>query len=308
MSEIANDRNREEVAPCECDQVVLVSVVIPTYNRTDCLLAALDSFLQQDYRTYEIIVVDQSEEISDQKRRFYEANPQIRVHRLDRPNRCYAKNTGVRLAKGEIVLICDDDIVVPRELITKHIKHYEDERVGAGSCRLVEDGQSTTYTTNVLRITPYGRIIQNAHSMTSIDDVGMTNGGNMSFRRQLILDVGLFSERLVGTGIMEEPDVCLRIRKLGHRIFFDATTTVHHYPQVNGNVAEIDTNRAHWFYGYFYNLALYWKTNGRYVELILSVPYVGLLALKQFVKHKLSFSDYLYMVRGYFDGMFDRAQ
>jgi len=205
-------------------------------------------------------------------------------------------------------LICDDDIIAPPDLIARHVAHYADKQVGGGSCRIVEDGQSTTYTTNVLRITPYGRIIQNAHSKTSIDDVGMTNGGNMSFRRQLILDVGLFSERLVGTGIMEEPDVCLRIRKLGHRIFFDATTTVHHYPQVNGNVAEVDTNRVHWFYGYFYNLALYWKTNGRYVELILSVPYVGLLALKQLVKHKLSFSDYLYMFRGYFGGMYDRGQ
>jgi len=282
----------------------LVTVVVATYNRTDCLLTALDSLLQQDYRTYEIIVIDQSEETSERKRQYWEAHPEITVHRIDRPNRCRAKNTGVRLAKGEIVLICDDDIIAPPDLIAKHVCHYADKQVGGGSCRIVEDGQPRTETRNVLKLTCYGRLINNAHSTSSQERVATVNGGNMSFRRDLLVGGDMrFEERFIGTGILEEQDLAWRIRKLGYRLFFDASTTVRHVPQQTGNLMTLKQHRADWHHDYFHNLALFWRKHGKYLRLIASVPYVVAAAVVQTAKYRLPLTELRRMIGGYWKGI-----
>ena len=282
----------------------LVSVVVPTYNRTDCLLVALDSLLEQDYASVEIIVIDQSEEISERKRQYFEEHPEIAVHRLDRPNRCRAKNCGVRHAKGEIVLICDDDIIAPMDLVAKHAGHYDDKQVGGGSCRIVEDGQAETDTKNVLKLTLSGRIVNNAHSNLSQPRVASVNGGNMSFRRTLLMDREMaFEERFIGTGILEEPDLAMRIRKRGYRLFFDASTTVQHLPQRSGNLMALKHSRPDWYHDYFHNLALLWRKHKKPLRLIGSLPYVLATSIWQTMKYRLPVRAIRRMISGYLSGM-----
>lgn len=288
----------------ETDRMPLVSVVVATYNRTDCLLTALDSLLRQDYGAFEIIVIDQSEEISERKQQYWEEHPDIRVHHLDRPNRCYAKNSGVRIAKGEIVLICDDDIVAPSDLIACHAAHYDDPQVGGGSCRIIENGQPECDTKYLLKLTCYGRLVNNAHSTRSAKRVGTVNGGNMSFRRELLADADIwFEERFIGTGILEEQDLSWRVRKAGYRLFFDASTTVQHVPQKSGNLMTLEKRRADWHHDYFFNLAIFWRKHGEYLRLLASIPYVIAAATIQTVRHRLPLSEFARMIGGYWSGI-----
>lgn len=304
MSERLDYRSGEEIVDRDHDKTPMVSVVVPTYNRTDCLLVALDSLLQQDYGTFEMIVIDQSEGTSERKRQYYEAHPQIQVHRLEHPNRCHAKNTGVRLAKGEVVLICDDDIIAPPDLVAKHVCHYAEKQVGGGSCRIVEDGQPRTETRNVLKVTFFGRLVGNAHSSVSLHSVASLNGGNMSFRRELLAGGDMrFEERFIGTGILEEPDLAWRIRKRGYRLFFDASTTVHHAPQQTGNLMILKQHRADWYHDYFHNLALFWRKHGKYLRLIASVPYVVAASIWQTTKYRLPLTALRRMIGGYWKGI-----
>lgn len=282
---------------------MFVSVILPTYNRTECLINACNSFLNQEYNSYEILVVDQSPEMTQEKHLFFSQHSAVRLFRIDKPNRCRAKNYGVQQARGEIVLICDDDIIAPRDLIQKHANHYAEQSVGAGSCRLIEEGQAVTHTNSILKVTFYGRIINNAHSLTSMKKVKTVNGGNMSFRKSLFNDVGMLDENLLGTGIMEEQDISYRIRKKGYGIFFDATTTVCHYPQAHGNASVMDTRRTEWFYSYFHNMSYCFKKNRNYYSLGAALPYVVLLALKQTVQFHMPLSSFARMIQGYFKGI-----
>lgn len=90
----------------------LVSIYIPTHNRPQLLLRALDSCIAQDYGDIEIIVSDdgstpQTADLTYERMR---EDPRIRYIRSDAPKgACYARNVAIAAARGEYVTGLDDD-------------------------------------------------------------------------------------------------------------------------------------------------------------------------------------------------------
>ncbi len=86
----------------------LVSVVIPTYNRAYILGKAIESALSQTYKCVEVVVVDDGS--TDDTRRLVESyGPPVRY--LHQPNAgvSFARNHGLREARGEFVALLDSD-------------------------------------------------------------------------------------------------------------------------------------------------------------------------------------------------------
>jgi glycosyltransferase involved in cell wall biosynthesis len=101
----------------------LVSVVIPTYNRTQQTIAAIESVLAQTYSNFEIIVVDDgsTDGSPEEIQRFIgrSSNGCHQIHFLSQPNQgaSVARNTGIAKAKGEYTAFLDsDDIWLPEKL------------------------------------------------------------------------------------------------------------------------------------------------------------------------------------------------
>jgi len=96
--------------------MVLVSVIIPTYNRARYVTEAIDSVLAQTFSDYEIIVVDDGS--TDNTREALK--PYLgRIHYIYQSNKgvSAARNRGMRDAKGEWISFLDsDDIWLPRKL------------------------------------------------------------------------------------------------------------------------------------------------------------------------------------------------
>lgn len=87
-----------------------VSVIIPTYNRADLLPRAVNSVLSQDFRDYEIIIVDDCSTDATQEVIQGFADSRIRSMRHERNRRQSAAiNTGIAHARGEYVAFLDDD-------------------------------------------------------------------------------------------------------------------------------------------------------------------------------------------------------
>ena len=95
-----------------------VSIIIPTYNRANYLLEALDSIFQQTFKDYEIIIIDDGSTDDTQKtlRKAIEAG---KVHYVFQENQgeSAARNHGIRLAGGEYIAFLDsDDLFTPSKL------------------------------------------------------------------------------------------------------------------------------------------------------------------------------------------------
>lgn len=282
---------------------IKVSIIIPTYSRDKCLLELLECLLIQDYGNYEIIVIDQSELISNEKKNILaQHSALIKYYQTKERGRSLAKNYGILFSNGDIVIFCDDDILVPQNFVSTHVNTYLDKSVGAVSCRLVEEGQPRIAVERPLRTTVYGRLVNIPYSTKSCY-VTSLNGGNMSFRREVLNKVGFFEEYFSGTSMVEEPDIAYRIVKSGHKIFFNASITVMHYPQHNGNIAEMKGKRADWFYFYFYNLLIFYLKYNRRRNVPLVFVYSILLCLKHSMKYGLGIIGFKKMITGFFDGI-----
>jgi GT2 family glycosyltransferase len=277
-----------------------VSIVVPTYNRVSCLVDALNSIAALQYSEKEILVIDQSSESSEEKEKYFQKNKNIIRIKDTLPNRCRAKSMGISHSKGDFIFICDDDVLVPPDLVEKHLTLYQDTSIGAVSTRVYEKGQAADLLTKkVLQFTFYGRMYNNSNSRASTY-TDYLNGGSMSLRRSVIEKIGLFDERYIGTGMMEEPDISFRIRKAGYKIYFDGGTTVLHFPQKNGNVLSRQNTRVQWYHDYFYNFTLYHRKYKLFFKLLLSFPWISILALRQGWMNRLTAREIVFMLKGYF--------
>ena len=94
----------------------LVSIIIPTYNRGWILTEAIDSVLAQEYKDYELIVVDDGS--TDNTREILDTyGPDIIVLRQANKGVSAARNRGIAEAGGQLVAFLDsDDLWLPRKL------------------------------------------------------------------------------------------------------------------------------------------------------------------------------------------------
>jgi glycosyltransferase involved in cell wall biosynthesis len=99
-----------------CDAPPRVSVIIPSYNRADFLMEALESVFHQTWKNFEVIVIDDGSTDDTATR----IEPWLsRIRFLSQPNSgvAAARNLGIRYAGGEFICFLDsDDLWVPTKL------------------------------------------------------------------------------------------------------------------------------------------------------------------------------------------------
>ena len=91
-----------------------VSVIIPTYNHRDFVLAALDSVFAQTFTDYEVIVInDGSPDDTATLLRPLADSGRIRYLEQENTGQSIARNRGIAEAQGEFIALLDDDDLWP---------------------------------------------------------------------------------------------------------------------------------------------------------------------------------------------------
>lgn len=97
-------------------KVPIVSVVIPAFNAAWCVTRAIDSVLVQDFRNFEVIVVDDGS-TDDTAAVLLAYGDAIRVVHQANGGMSSARNAGIRESQGEFIAFLDaDDWWLPTKL------------------------------------------------------------------------------------------------------------------------------------------------------------------------------------------------
>ena len=109
-----------------------VSIIIPTYNRSDLLKLALTSCLEQTYQDFEVIVVDDGS--TDDTRNVVESfgSEKIRYVYQTNAGRSKARNKAIDQARGKYITFLDsDDLYLPHKLEVEVKALEENAQYGA---------------------------------------------------------------------------------------------------------------------------------------------------------------------------------
>ncbi len=106
-----------------------VSIIIPTYKRSEFLSRAIESCLNQTYKNIEVIIVDDNEPNSEYAKETKELVSKYKnVVYFKNPKNvgpCESRNNGIKQASGKFVAFLDDDDVFLPTKIEKQIELYK---------------------------------------------------------------------------------------------------------------------------------------------------------------------------------------
>lgn len=203
-----------------------VSVVIPTYNRSRLLKEAIESLWNQtlDPRRFEIIVVDNAsvDGTPDMMRELQARSPcRLVYHRLPADHGpAWARNEGVRLAKGELIAFTDSDCRADREWLVK----------GLGAFR-----QDVAFVTGSVVYKPEQRArFFSGVSAPLTKEHPSYPTCNAFYRRKVFLDMGGFDATLCYNTFLSRPmecadtDLAWRIKESGCKNVFLPDLVIYH--------------------------------------------------------------------------------
>lgn len=118
---------------------MLVSVIIPLYNREKYIEKAVDSVLNQTYQELEVIVVDDcsTDNSVNVVKRIQERDKRVKlVCCKENGGACKARNIGIDHAQGELIAFQDSDDYWHEDKLEKSIKALDSENVDFVFCAL----------------------------------------------------------------------------------------------------------------------------------------------------------------------------
>lgn len=218
----------------------MISVIIPTFNRKNDLERCIVSILKQNYKDFEIIVVDNGPSTDATKvlmGTLVKRYPNITYIQTTQKGCIFSRNLGARKSRGELLLTVDDDV----ELLTPDtfdivIETFAEQDIGVVGAIELRDPEKEIKPlpdiNNVGRITKYGHFDTGFGNLIGrpITDVDHVRSAFMAFRKSLFEEVNGFNEiyNAKGMGFRYETDFCLWIKKKGYRVVVNPKLKIWH--------------------------------------------------------------------------------
>lgn len=153
-----------------------VSVVIPTLNRYEYLKDVLLDLEKQDYKNFNVIVVDQSEPFNE---KFYtDFNLDIKLIHQEEKALWFARNRAIKLSDAEFILLFDDDSRVGKDWVSNHLKCLDFFNTSISS------GTSISVS---------GAKVPQSYSYFKLSD--QIDTGNVMIKKNVFRKIGLFDRQ-----------------------------------------------------------------------------------------------------------------
>jgi GT2 family glycosyltransferase len=217
------ETNEAQAVGTTADGSPFVSVVIPAYNSSDCIAAAVESVLRQTFSNYEVIVInDGSTDSTSLEAALQPYLSRIRYLRQENGGPSAARNLGIRQARGRYVALLDSDDVWLPDHLSRQIEHLNrDANLGLVYSNNMQfrDGQAIGKAFDTVPQT--GPVTLDS----LLAEQCTVNTSSVVVSREAVLNAGLFNETLHRC---EDFDLWLRLASQGVRMTYDPEVQVLH--------------------------------------------------------------------------------
>ena len=182
--------------------VLLISVIIPTYNRAGQLKDCLDSLFNQTYKNFEIIVIDDGSTdcTEDLVRDLQKEHKNLKYLKQKNKGPAGARNLGIKKARGKIIVFCDDDCTADKEWIKNIAEAYKNtcyniiggRTLGSSGnifARTMQASQDfwlgTIHTEQNLSFWKFLKLVFKPYSNTKSREVNFLPSNNLSFKKNI---------------------------------------------------------------------------------------------------------------------------
>ena len=156
--------------------------------------------------------------------------------------KAHALNTGLSSATESVLVRVDADTLVTKDLLQRMAPHFLAPHVGGVGTAPLPD-KMTTWIERMRAVEVYYGAVFKRTSQGAVDAISVLPGAAVAFRRDLLLQVGGFSEGMFG----EDADITVRVGRLGYRIVSDPNIKV--FSEQPRNLRELREQRMRWSCG-----------------------------------------------------------
>ncbi len=217
------------------------SIIIPVYNRPDEIKELLESLAISEYNSpFEIIIVEDGSSITcKQEIEVFSDQLNIRYYYKENTGPGDSRNFGMRLARGDYFIIFDSDCIIPKEYLTEVENELTANYVDCfgGSDAALESFSDIQKAINF--------------AMTSFITSGGIRGGSEKITkfqpRSFNMGISKIAfESSNGFGNIhpgEDPDLSIRLWKLGYETRLFPKAFVYHKRRIDWNKFSIQVNK-----------------------------------------------------------------
>ncbi|CAG6397794.1 glycosyltransferase [Streptomyces cocklensis] len=232
-----------------------VSVIVPAYNESAGIEAAVRSLLASDHPV-EVVVVDDGS--TDGTAELVESLrlPGVRVIRQANAGKPAALNTGIAAASFDLLVMVDGDTVFEPDAVRALVQPFADPRVGAvsGNAKVVNRGGLLGRWQHIEYVVGFNldrRLFDLGQCMPTVP------GAVGAFRRSALLRVGGVSDETLA----EDTDLTMALCRDGWRVVYEEGAVA--WTEAPASLGALWRQRYRWCYG---TLQAMWKHRGALVS------------------------------------------
>lgn len=263
----------------------MISVIVPTLNRNKKTTACIKSILNNKYKNFELIVIDQSLKTNKELvllsykkiKLLYSPNSKSSLYKKTLPKIIYihqkkegksiALNTAIKKARGKIVVFTDNDCIVKKNWLTEINNFFNlHPQIDGVFGKSLPYKSSTPIKKDKICMATFTHkktlIVTDPH-VIHYYILGL--GNNMSLKRKLFNEIGYFNERLgpgyknMGGG--EDSEIIYRILKSNKILAFNPKIVIYHNNWVSKNIE--DALQRKYSLGYYTFCIYYFLKNDK---------------------------------------------
>ena len=249
---------------------LIISVIIPSFNRASFLRSSLESLLGQTFPKdkFEIIVVDNmstddSKEVFDEfSKKASKCGLFVRFIREEQKGLIFTRHTGARAARAPLLAYIDDDCVCSKGWLSAIVKAFRDFNADAvaGKIQIQWDTDPPGWVKEYEAW--FGKIDYGPDRRLIRPDETI-HGGNFCIRRDKLFQCGGFNPDQVGDYLVGDGETGLvnKMKDRGWKIVWAPDAKVNHCQIVSKNARMNDMRRRHFNQGIASAYVRFRKTN-----------------------------------------------